>query len=305
MPTAFVRVTEGNSTGATLTLNIQSDGANRVLVVGLAYKSNSPLTPTSIVFNTSENFALEKVGTDAANAQCFIYHLIAPSVVTADVVITMPSAVRMVGYVALFTGIDQTNPFTANTVDAQGADAAPTVTVTSATDEICVDILAQVSAGPHTATLSHTLLANGAATGGGTDTRGAGQYVAGVASRVMDYSMSGTDDWNIVAGGLQPASANVLVTPDTIALVITTFIPTVTATANQLVTPDTLAHTITAYIPTVTATDNKVVTPDTLAHTLTTYIPTISVSDNKIVTPDVTNIRICWRRARHCHCPHA
>lgn len=82
------------------------------------------------------------------------------------------------------------------------------------------------------------------------------------------------------------SAGGVSVTPDTLAIVITTFIPTVTATANQLVTPDTLAHTITAYIPTVTASDNKVVTPDVLNHTLTTYIPTISVSDNQLVTPD-------------------
>ncbi len=205
--TAFVRVTEGTADATTLTLNIQSSGAERVLVFGVAYKSNSPMTPTSLTFNGSENFVIEHIATDAANVQAFLAYLIAPTVTTADVVLTMSSSLRMVGYTALFTGIDQTNPFTANTVDAQGTNAAPTVNVTSASDEIVVDIMGQVSAGPDTATLSHNLLANGASTGGGTDTRGAGQYVAGTGTRTMDYSMSGSEDWTIVAGALQPAGA--------------------------------------------------------------------------------------------------
>ena len=205
--TSFVRVTEGTSDTDTLTLNIQSSGTNRVFVVGLAYKSNSVLVPTSIVFNTTENFAVELSAADGGDAQAFLYYLVAPTVTTADVVITMPSAVRMVGYVSLFTDVDQTNPFTASTNETQGADASPTVTVSSSATEIVVDILAQVSAGPNTATAAWTPLANGAATGGGTDTRGAGQYVAGTGSRVMSYSMSSSDDWNIVAGALQPPSA--------------------------------------------------------------------------------------------------
>lgn len=209
MAIAFVRATEGNIDSTALTLNIQvSAGANRVLVVGLAYKSNSVITPTSIVFNSSENFTIEQAAADGGDAQCFLAYLTAPTETTADVVITLPSAVRMVGFVAYFTGVDQTTPFTANTNEAQGTDAAPTVNVSSAADEMCIDIMAQVSAGPDTATPSHTAVCNGAQTGGGTDCRGAGQYVVGTTSRTMDYSMSGSDNWNIVAGALQEPQAN-------------------------------------------------------------------------------------------------
>ena len=46
-------------------------------------------------------------------------------------VLTFGSNTRMVGFVAYFTGVDQVNPFTANTNEAQGTDAAPTVDVSS------------------------------------------------------------------------------------------------------------------------------------------------------------------------------
>ena len=204
MAVTFVRFTEGSVVGATLTINIEvSAGADGVLVFGVAYKSNSVLTETSLDFNTSEAFAIERRAADVANAQCSLWYLIAPTVTTADCVLVMPSSVRMVGYAAFFTGVNQTNPFTGNTNEASGTDASPTVDVTSAADEIVVDMLAQVSAGPDTATETHTPMANGAATGGGTDTRGASQRAVGQATRTMNWSMSGSEDWNIIAGGLQ------------------------------------------------------------------------------------------------------
>lgn len=215
MAIAFVRATEGTTLTTTLTFNIEvSSGSNRALVVGFSYKSNTPAVPVSIVFNSSEAFTLVKHGTDAGDAQCSLYVLTAPTETTADVVITMAKAMRMVGYVVYFTGVHQTTPFTPATADAQGSDNKPTVDVSSAADEMCVDILAQVSNGPHTATAYHTEICNGAALGGGTDCRGAGQYVVGQATRSMSWDMSGSDDWNIVAGALQEA---VSVTPKSVS----------------------------------------------------------------------------------------
>lgn len=206
---AFVRATEGSIVDTTLTLNIEvSAGSDRVLVVGLAYRDASVLVPTSIVFNGNQDFILEKTAADGGDAQCFLYYLPAPAVATANVVITMPDEVRMVGYIAYFTGVDQSNPFTANTDEAQGITSEAYVYVTSDTDEICIDIMVQVSAGPDTITGNlGTLICDGAATGGGSDTRGGGQYEVGAASRLMYYSLSDSDNWNIIAGALQEPSA--------------------------------------------------------------------------------------------------
>ena len=92
------------------------------------------------------------------------------------------------------------------------------------------------------------------------------------------------DFWEVEGG--------VTVTPDLIALVITTFIPTVTTTANLSVTPDVVALSITTFIPTVSVTDNQVVTPDSLALTLTTHIPDVTATVNQVVTPDIVALAI-------------
>jgi len=57
----------------------------------------------------------------------------------------------------------------------------------------------------------------------------------------------------------------------------------VTYTADILVTPGTLALSLTTYAPTIAISDHKVVTPSTLALTLTTYAPTVSTP--RLVTP--------------------
>lgn len=66
-----------------------------------------------------------------------------------------------------------------------------------------------------------------------------------------------------------------IATPLTIALILTTYIPTITISGNIKVIPGTLALSLTTYIPTITASDNIEVIPSTLALSLTTYIPLI------------------------------
>lgn len=243
MPT-FVRSTEGTSTGATLTLNIQVTGSDAVLIVGLAYKDNSVLTPDSILFNGAEAFVVARAAADGGDAQCLLWVLTGPTVTTANVVITMPSSVRMVGYTALFTNVNQSTPFVVgNMNDANGTDTNPTITITSAADEIVVDAMAQVSAGPDTIDANsspNTLLMDGAATGGGTDTRGGGQWETGTGSRLMDYTLSSDDNWNIVAGGLQEPGAGNIKTVDTIAIASVKTIDTI-AIAN-VKTRDTISN---------------------------------------------------------------
>ncbi len=206
---AFVRATQGNAVAATLTLNILvSAGTDRMLVVGLAYKSNSVIIPDSISFNGGELFSVEHAGTDNADAQVLLWYLANPTVTTADVVIYLPSSQRMGGYVALFTGINQSDPFTANTVQAGSSSNNPTDDISSSSAEICVSIMCQVSAGPFTIDAnSGTLICDQAASGGGTDTRAGGQYEVGTGTRTMSYTLSDAEDWNIISAALQIPSS--------------------------------------------------------------------------------------------------
>lgn len=84
----------------------------------------------------------------------------------------------------------------------------------------------------------------------------------------------------IITPAVLSAGAGVTVTPGTLALTLTTFAPTVTATANITVTPGKLALTLSTFAPTVTATANVTVTPGVLALTLSTYAPTVTVTTN-------------------------
>ena len=86
------------------------------------------------------------------------------------------------------------------------------------------------------------------------------------------------------------ATDNKVVTPSTLALTLTTFEPTVSTP--RLVTPSTLALTLTEFAPTVTATQNVLVTPSTLVLTLTKYAPTVTATDNKIVTPPTLSLTL-------------
>ena len=72
-----------------------------------------------------------------------------------------------------------------------------------------------------------------------------------------------------------------IVTPSTLALVLTEFAPTVLTP--RVVIPTTLALTLTEFIPVIALSDNQSVTPTTLALTLTEYAPTALTP--RVVTP--------------------
>lgn len=216
----FVRRVEGTVVGATLTISIDGTdaGADKVLVFGVAYKSNSVLTETSMKWDTAtanEDFTVERRAADGGDAQCTLWYLTGFTAKTANAELIMPSTVRMVGFVALFTGADQTNPFTGNTTEALGTDNNPTVSLTSETDETAIDVMVQVSAGPDTITGNvGTLMMDGAAVGGGTDCRGGAARIAGANPITMDFNMSDAENWNIIAASLQEPVVGGVVLPE-------------------------------------------------------------------------------------------
>lgn len=221
MAISFVRESEvsGDLNNTVVTLNIESSGVDRALVLVVMYRSNSLLAADSVVFNTSENFSLVRSGTDAANAQVSIYVLPNPTVTTADVVLTFPSSVRMTAWVGLYTGVHQTTPFTGNTVDAQGTDATALDSISSAVGEVVLSGMVQVAAGPETFTTTNidTERHNNASTGGGTDVRGGVGETAGAATVSPEFNLSGSEDWNIVVAALQEAPVPQATTPAAVA----------------------------------------------------------------------------------------
>lgn len=190
-------------------------GTDPVLVVKVALKDNSA-TVTGVTFNTSETF--DPVGSDRnGNAHSSMWVLEAPTATTADVVISLSGSTRHVSAVSLYTGVDQATPIrAASTTTANGTNAAPTVDITSETGEMVIDSLSQVSAGPDTAAGDNTERHDTAATGGGTDTRGASQELAGTGGTdTMGWTMGGSDNWAIVGAALQEPQPITLVIAET------------------------------------------------------------------------------------------
>lgn len=221
-------IAHGTTTVATVsstTITISSvtvTGTDAGLIVKLSYKSNSTQLNSVVWDSVGVNESLTQLGTEESNgnARASLWYLAAPTAKTANVTITLNSSSRTVAAASVYTGVDQVNPFRAAAVaGGNGTNSSPTVDVVALNTEMVVDCLAQVSAGPHTATGDHTERHDSAATGGGTDTRGASQEVASTgATETMGWTMSGSDNWAVIAAPLQVAGT----TPES------SFIPQVT-----------------------------------------------------------------------------
>lgn len=199
--------------------NVVSSGTNRVLVVKIAYRDSAGGEVTGVDWDSGGTpVALTQLGSEArnGNANSQIWYLANPSDKTATTTITTTNSVRIVAAASIYTGVDQTNPFrTAANATNNGNDGSPTVNVVALFGEVVVDSLAQVSAGPDTATGDHPERHDAAAVGGGDDTRGASQEkISTGATETMGWTMSASDSWGIIAGALQePQPVPVGVTP--------------------------------------------------------------------------------------------
>lgn len=179
-------------------------GSFPVLIVKVATRDKTQNLVTGITWNTTED--LVQLNSDInGDAGVELWYLKAPTATTADVVISMSDSNRCVAAASTYTGVNQTNPFrVAGAASANGTNDSPTVGVDALDTEMVIDSLCQVSAGPDTAVGDHTERHNDAATGGGTDTRGASQEKASSgAVETMGWTMSDADNWAIAAGPLQ------------------------------------------------------------------------------------------------------
>lgn len=189
--------------GTTTTISgFTVSGTNPVLVLTVSLKGADLVG--SATWNTTEDFILEVTDING-DARVAILYLPAPTATTADVVVTLDGNSRYVSTVSLYTGADQATPVrSAASVPANGNNNAPTLDITGISGEMIINGLCQVSADPDSATGNRTERSNLAATGGGTDTRGATQeFLATGSADTMSWSMGGSDSWANCAMVLQ------------------------------------------------------------------------------------------------------
>jgi hypothetical protein len=185
-------------------------GTNRVLVAKVALKSSSA-TVTAVTWQPGNGEqSLTFLNADRnGDARSELWYLPNPTAsANGQVKFDLSASVRVAVAASTYTGVHQTTPFrTAAAASNNGTDAGPTVDVVALNTEMVVDSLCQVSAGPDTAAGDHTERHDTAATGGGTDTRGASQEKASTGdTETMGWTMSDSDNWSICAGPLQEPS---------------------------------------------------------------------------------------------------
>lgn len=200
-----------NDSNITISSHVVS-GTKPVLIVKIAARG-ATVTGSTVVWDTAGvNESLTLLNRDRnGNALAEIWYKANPTAKTADVTITLSEAAnRKVAAASNYTDVDTTTPFRlAANNSSNGTDVTPTVDIIALNTEMVVDSMCQVSAGPDTInSQSSTNRHDAAATGGGTDTRGASGEIASLgATETMDYNMSSNDNWAICGGALQITAA--------------------------------------------------------------------------------------------------
>lgn len=175
-------------------------GTDRLLRVTTSHFDNSD-TIDSITYN---GVALTAVpGGSTNNGQYYVtaYYLIAPDTGTHDIVVTVTGSVFDFGAGAIsYTDAHQTTPL-GTAVTATGTSTTPSVTVSSAADELVDDGLVIIHGGTLSVGAGQTQRWNAIA---GGFIKYAGSTEGGAASTTMSWSNSSSQAWAIVAVPIKP-----------------------------------------------------------------------------------------------------
>lgn len=175
-------------------------GSDRLLRVTTSHFDNSD-TIDSITYN---GVALTAVpGGSTNNGQYYVtaYYLIAPDTGTHDIVVTVTGSVFDFGAGAIsYTDAHQTTPL-GTAVTATGTSTTPSVTVSSAADELVDDGLVIIHGGTLSVGAGQTQRWNAIA---GGFIKYAGSTEGGAASTTMSWSNSSSQTWAIVAVPIKP-----------------------------------------------------------------------------------------------------
>ena len=197
---AVQTITYSNAASATIT-NKTTAGSDRVGIVkvGMYHFGSAPYVSGV----TWDGVAMTLVGTDVGAANKIgssMWIIVAPPTGASSIVITFTAGgVYGAAGAESYSGVNQSAP-TSGTATANGASTAPTVTVSSATDDLVTDSLGcyNTAPTPH-ASQTQTFVDNVLGTVFGT-----GSYEAGAASVVMSWAESQVE-WGQVGVNLEAA----------------------------------------------------------------------------------------------------
>lgn len=177
-------------------------GSNTYGLVGIGLRSNTA-DITSVTFNGVSMSLLKKLNKSASSMTTWVYGLAGPT--TGNIVINGDTSLAAEVCVVTYTGVHQTTSY-GTIATATGDSAAPSVDVTSATDEMVVDFVGWNAGGDGTAGASQTKRAEGQ-TGNGISMDLATSEEAGAATTTMSWSINSGGGWLTTGIPLKPVGA--------------------------------------------------------------------------------------------------
>jgi len=198
----------GSTTGSTLNISHTTSGSNRLMLVGVSIGEDFPPSVSSITYDgsklTSEGFV---VSSDGGTVE--IFSLVAPSVGTFDVIVTLSGAGDANVGVMTFTDVDQTTPL-GTFASASGDDTNGTVAVSSAADELVFGVVTvnalDQNLVPGAGQTEQWDLFTGVESNGGASTE------AGAASVDMSWTWTDSTGWAIGGISIKPVSSSIVAT---------------------------------------------------------------------------------------------
>ena len=176
-------------------------GSDRLLRVTTSHFDSSD-TVTGVTYNGVALTAVPSGSTNNGQYYITAYYLIAPDTGTHDIVVTVSGSVFDFGAGAIsYTDAHQTTPL-GTAVTATGTSTTPSVTVSSAADELVDDGLVIIHGGTLSVGAGQTQRWNAIATSGFI--KYAGSTEGGAASTTMSWSNSSSQTWAIVAVPIKP-----------------------------------------------------------------------------------------------------
>ena len=204
MAIAYDTASSAQATAASsISVSHTASGSDRAAFIGVGSSAESPdLTSTVTYGGSSCTEIWDFIGQTYAHNSSHYY--IAPPTSSQTVTATLAGTDdELVIGVTSMTGVHQTTPIgTPQTANA--TSNAPSVNVSSATDELVVDNLYAITA--NTLTVGAGQTERWAQTIG-TAVVGKGSTEVGSATTTMSWSMAGADIWTIGAVGFKPAGA--------------------------------------------------------------------------------------------------
>jgi hypothetical protein len=199
----FDAASSASGSGTSLTWNhTVAAGTQRALVVGVSSTSLGFVNPPSSITFGSQSLS-QVIQDGLGDVRGSLWVLAAPAVGTDTITVTFPnSMIESVGGATSWTGVYQSQPLR-NATSTDGNSASPSLTVTSATNDVVVDVLTVNNGETPTVDGSQAERWNIST---GSEVAGAGSSEAGAASVAMDWTLGASQFFTLCGASLRPGA---------------------------------------------------------------------------------------------------